>query len=577
MLRAPLIGLVASGLAQALANQVPFLTAPIHGWQDEYPDILDGEGSHEWRLNALPNPNATDHLVFETVHSLLQHWPNTRMRNGHNIVPGVIPTGTIFYHGTSLSELPQGLEWVATSPEHSYTFCQDELFEGPHECRLFTLATTRAIKVVYFDGNGAALIPFGTLDAQDLIVQGQPPPPLGQDVIRDEWKRAHGLCDWGKDFDVDGFVRMGVSFEVIICDFPSVIRVVSSMNLTLPGPHGSGYSRSFVPFESVHAGSWENHFPGDIRVHLDLARLVSFYDIQLAPSLTAIRAGQERWDHRAGNISSEDFLALKSRLEKSLAGSLGRSSGIDWMALIHIIVVRFADRFELMRYLLRSPTTDPDEVIDVANKTQTQLRIMLNPYLYLSAVPTDPSNKTALDWTVPIYKLCATTHTSFMESELNLMTESEQLIFRAVRGVTRETCRVVTKMWATGVYAGIDEKLNKKESLDIAEIIELRNIWVRELNRLMAWLDWNVWVKCNPVCDPEEICYLPTLPISGKSASRPFPKDPRGPRGILNNFDPRSTTLEDLSEMARNIVKHEPDEWIRPQPKCVRRVYPYDW
>jgi hypothetical protein len=37
---------------------------------------------HDWNLNALPNPNATGHLVFDTVSSLLQHWPNTRWHSG---------------------------------------------------------------------------------------------------------------------------------------------------------------------------------------------------------------------------------------------------------------------------------------------------------------------------------------------------------------------------------------------------------------------------------------------------------------------------------------------------------------
>ncbi|KAG9313480.1 hypothetical protein JVU11DRAFT_5805 [Chiua virens] len=513
------------------------LVTPLTDWpQDEHLDVLGAEGSREWDLNVLPNSNATDHLVFETVHSLLQRWPNTRMRNGHTIVPGVIPTGTIFYHATGQTKIPEGRGWVAASPEHAYYFCQDELYNGPHECWFFAVATTRPIKVVYFDGNSAGFLPYGTFDTQDLFLKDQ----LSPDKNISEWDRAHGICDWGKDFNVDGIVS-----EVILCDTASAIREIFSINLALPGPHGLDYSRSFVPFESVHAGSWQNYFPGEIRVQLDLARLVSFYDTQLAPSLIAVRAGQERWDHRAGNISNEDFSALKSRLEENLVLPPNQSSGIDWRALVHVIVDRFADRFELIQYLLSSSATDPGEIIDVANKTQTQLRIMLNPYLYLSAVPTDPSNKAALDWAVPIYKLCATAYTSFTESELNLMTESEKSILQAVRGVSRETCRVVTKMWAAGVYAGIDDKLNRKESLDIAEITGLRHTWAEDLNRLMTWLDWNVWIKCNPVCDPEEICYLPTLPISHRGANGPFPADPSEPGGSLNGFDGRSDS-EDL-------------------------------
>jgi len=35
-----------------------------------------------WNLAKGPGINSTSNLVFETVNSLLQHWPNTRYRNG---------------------------------------------------------------------------------------------------------------------------------------------------------------------------------------------------------------------------------------------------------------------------------------------------------------------------------------------------------------------------------------------------------------------------------------------------------------------------------------------------------------
>ena len=203
------------------------------------------------------------------------------------------------------------------------------------------------------------------------------------------------------------------------------------------------------------------------------------------------------------NITKEDLSVVKSRLEEVLVRPGDLSSGIDWKTLIRVIVDRYSQRLELTRYLLNSSATDPDEIVDLANKTQTQLRIMLTPYILYSATPTDPSDKTELDWTVPIYKLCATTHTHSMESELDSMTDAEKLILKAVRGTSREICRVVTKMWAAGVYAGIDPLLNTKESLDISEITPLRNTWAEDLNRLMEWLDWSVWVKCNPGCGPE--------------------------------------------------------------------------
>ena len=71
---------IISVLAPSLAAQLPL--GSDHHWHDGNKAVLSNEGLAEWNFNELPNPNDTDHLVFETVYSLLQHWPNTRMRNG---------------------------------------------------------------------------------------------------------------------------------------------------------------------------------------------------------------------------------------------------------------------------------------------------------------------------------------------------------------------------------------------------------------------------------------------------------------------------------------------------------------
>jgi hypothetical protein len=55
------------------------LPANINAVQSQIP-LADSED--DWNLNTLPNPNATGHLVFDTVSSLLQNWPNTRYYSG---------------------------------------------------------------------------------------------------------------------------------------------------------------------------------------------------------------------------------------------------------------------------------------------------------------------------------------------------------------------------------------------------------------------------------------------------------------------------------------------------------------
>ena len=222
MLRVTLFSLVATVLVPALAihRQVP-LDSGHHEQVVHCPVIPGDDDITEWSLDKVPNPDAADHLVFETVYSLLQQWPNTRMRNGkqserfpgsplntysppgHTIVPGSIPKGTLLYHGTSRRDLPLRPEWVATDPDHSYLFCRDMFTYFQEDCWHLTLATTRPLKVIYFDGSSAAKIPYGSLDTQELIAWGK----IGDGGGSDEPKRIQDLCKWGEKFGVDGFVR----------------------------------------------------------------------------------------------------------------------------------------------------------------------------------------------------------------------------------------------------------------------------------------------------------------------------------------------------------------------------------
>lgn len=44
--------------------------------------IVFGTGEQQWDVNVSPAKTITGHLIFQSVSSLLQHWPNTRYRNG---------------------------------------------------------------------------------------------------------------------------------------------------------------------------------------------------------------------------------------------------------------------------------------------------------------------------------------------------------------------------------------------------------------------------------------------------------------------------------------------------------------
>jgi hypothetical protein len=536
---------LASAALALHADQFPIIAVGESDGRPLYlnPDHAHGvsSNSEQWKFDENPPGNATGNLIFDTVHSLLHYWPNTRYRNGHNIVPGVIPIGTLLYHGTNGSHtIPSGPEWTSTDPEHSMFFAHGN-GSGWH----LTLAAMRPLKVLYFDGSSARKLSEGTMDMQDIVIWGEPRP----ERFFDERDRIDGLCAWGKEFGIDGFVRMEMDFEVMLCDFTAGVEAVSFLHLALPKdersfPHPAPLESDTGArtFEVLHSGSWHNRYPGESRIMLDLTGLISFYDTALAPSLIPVRAGLERCDHRVLGISSDDISRVMGKLIEVITRPHPVGSGIDWKTLTHVIVDRYADRLELMQHLLNFTSSDPQELLHQAKLAQTQLRVMLTPYLLHSTIipSAATSDVDVSQWAFPIFKLCATTHTSEMINQIPSMTSSERLLLTAIEDTTKEICRVTTNMWANGVMSGLDSLFYVERHVD-REVIRLMNDWRQDIEKLMSWLDWSVWVKCRPACSTEEMCYLP----SPRPTYSPFFHD----------------TLE--------------DDFRKPQPRCIRRLQPY--
>ena len=88
------------------------------------------------------------------------------------------------------------LEWLATDPKHSFIVCRGT-------CHPYTYATTRLLRLAYFDGASADKMASGPMDPQDIVARGKVSP----DKFRDEDARIKKLCEWGERFELDGFVR----------------------------------------------------------------------------------------------------------------------------------------------------------------------------------------------------------------------------------------------------------------------------------------------------------------------------------------------------------------------------------
>ena len=290
------------------------------------------------------------------------------------------------------------------------------------------------------------------------------------------------------------------------CNFTVGVEIVSFLNLVahdrgippMPTkPLSAAMALGRGSPEVVYSGSWHNHFPGDTRIRLDYTRFISFYDTFLVPSLVDIRFRQHRLQHRLEGISERDTKAVLSRLESMLSEDHLTSSGVDWETLLRVVQDRFSERLEILQYLLNAADSDSRaDPIDRAKMAQYQLRVILQPYLLHSVVPEPAPSKS---WASPVFKLCATTHTKWIHSSVYL-TPSENTLLRAIEETDREVCRVVVNLWAEGVQAGLDDSVKLPETVLPSYLVES---WRNEIERLMSWLDWSVWLRCKPACSFE--------------------------------------------------------------------------
>ena len=288
----------------------------------------------------------------------------------------------------------------------------------------------------------------------------------------------------------------------MLCDFSAGVEVVSFHHLTASEKASENISEPLA-FRSIESGSWHNHFPGETRIHLNYAGVVSFYDTELFPSLIPLRYDKERWDHRLEGISTEDVETFLKSLGSILESAWDRPvSGIDWKTLLRVVMDRYVVRLQILNRLL-NPTILDSEVDPTLSlkKAHNHISAMLTPYrLYLAApeIHSIPEHS----WAIPVFEECSTTHTRYIDSNPSLsqkLTYSEHLLLNSTKSVSKEICRVIVGMWAEGMEHSI-----LKEGFPRSELAQkIMQRWKGLTEELIAWLDWSEWVTCKPACGDE--------------------------------------------------------------------------
>ncbi|CAE7107766.1 unnamed protein product [Rhizoctonia solani] len=513
-------------------------------------------GQRSW--DAPPAEDSYDNLIFFRLATLLQHWSNTRYPSGASIVPGTIPIGTTLYHGRDDANLPSEPDWLAFDAEHG------ALFTGGLNDHLLTFVATRPLRILYFDGASGAKLTSGAADTQDLLTWGH----VSNQTFADELRRIVDLCKWGEPLGIDGYVRMEISFEVMYCNFNQGMEVVSSLRIlpvepdSIPGPPpsneprlpdhppGPPSSNSFssptgtgsshphfrseprptnwkgaLPsvqqraIEAFQAGAWHRRGPGETRVRLDAARLVSLYDPALR-SGAQTRKGLEKVQHRGKGLSQEDVDTFRTWVTDSARLTAPETSGVDWQALTTVIMDRYSSRLEYLQMLLSLDRISANATA-VVQDVRTQLMLTLTPDLTPDTVPSSSSavaqysqirrhEAQTNEWVKPILDHCS----SYLVSHLpqDKFTREERTLYASISGTLREICRVLSLLWSEAY-----------DPLPTTQPIRLANRWRIQVDELMQWLDWPMWNKCTPECGLDSICFIPTWPM--EIGMRPGRKD----------------------------------------------------
>ncbi|KAF8604154.1 hypothetical protein BDV93DRAFT_441154 [Ceratobasidium sp. AG-I] len=467
-----------------------------------------------------PSSDSSDNLIFFRLATLLQHWPNTRYPLGQSVVLGTIPIGTTLYHGRPNPNIPSAPDWLSFDPESSVLFMR-----GTTTSRLMTFSTIRKLRVLYFDGASAAKLTTGSLDTHEMLIG------FGRatgNITVDDSKRIAGLCEWGKDKNIDGYIRMEMNFELMLCDFTRNLDLVSSVHVLPtnathvripqeprpPSWQGSLPLSASRGFEVFQAAAWHGRAPGEVRIRLDAARLVSTYDPDL-PSGIIARRGVEKILHRARGLDTNDIRKWQAWIARAASLDAPETSGVDWQALSTVIMDRYGSRLEYLQLLLQPGQVFSNTTAVLA--VRDQLMLMLLTDLTPDTIPDDKIHGSH-SWVRPVAEHCS----SYLLSRLPLaeFTREERVLFDAISGTQREICRVLALMWSKAYI--VPPSVNEDMIL---------NEWRNEVSTLMKWLDWPIWHRCIPECDLEaskliHMCFIPTWPIGiGKS---PIPGRPGG-------------------------------------------------
>ncbi|KAJ4490649.1 hypothetical protein J3R30DRAFT_3278993 [Lentinula aciculospora] len=364
-------------------------------------------------LADLELDNSTAPYIFNDLYSLLVHWPNTFHPNGHTIIPGVIEPYTLLYHARKDTQTPPpSPEWLAFDPEMSYAVMATRI---PGPTYMYTYRTTKPAKVLYFNGMSAAWGE-GWLDTQYTVLTGKGKTNGSRNnevSLWDDYGRAKGLCQWGRQRGFEGILRMNAGFNLNITppgtpearrSFPFPLDVVQNIKpnefppneLPIQPPRGPGrrpgggrpggggggrgpWGSATAPLARTGNLEWlraASRYPSTVQPHLSLYyhQMVSFYHPRYQ-SLLPSRSGKFMQEHLVWeHVSDGDVHMFLDELD-SVVRTNSPGTGFNWQAAATDVVAFWADRIAQIQDLLEGVNSTSN----LTNIVQTVRQLSYSP------------------------------------------------------------------------------------------------------------------------------------------------------------------------------------------------------
>ncbi|KAH8601197.1 hypothetical protein B0O99DRAFT_251013 [Bisporella sp. PMI_857] len=464
--------------------------------------------------------------IFNTIHSSMRQWGSSVQHNGMSFFPATVPAGTLLYHGTVRDPRPvTGLEWLAFEIQHAEYFATprrrcwhpiqpppptaphirssrwsllleqtrmsklEEDGDGDSDCEwlsgyLQIYQATRPLRLLYLDGMSAANCGRGTMDAQDMILMDN------TTNFHQDLKKAIGLCDRGKEWGIDGIIRMETGFEVIMCNFSSSVEMLSSHRK--PKKFGDEDEGSATLYEYVREAAQRYGGIDSSRVKIEYSNMVSafFYPTNLTNPIPGNR------DPRLVYADPAQLLRIKNDLA-SILHTRDEKSSIDWQGrVVDMITARFSDRLQLL-------ATRPPQKLFLGT-TNTLLNLYVN---YNATIP-------------PIEESIETCAMHFLLPVMpHLKTAQDRLIYAAIKTVTTRICSTLFSARSL-LIESFHSRTSPSTSVSSAHKL---------ITELIYYLNWPDWKLC-PKCAIDEVCFIAMFPWGEEE----------------DHYHPRCTTMEQL-------------------------------